>query len=316
VRPHLPERKRCIVVLSHDVDRPLDPLDLRPTLKLAAASLFGSARISSAWYGVTALGKGIHSLGTDRSARHWVFEELANEEQRRGFRSTFFLSPTSRFARNGSQFDVEYDIQEPRFRNVSRSLTERGFEIGLHVGYKTGANVRRLQNEKEMLEDVVDAPIFGSRHHYWHLGRPLWPALHAHGQAGLRYDSSTAFDEALGYRLSTALAFHPWNPELERPIDCVQVPTMLMDGAFFYEKGYSIEAALARVEALLDTLKRCEGIAAIDWHQETSLPKSKRFHRWGEAYLALLDLLAADSTVAVQTFAEVIGASTNQTHAS
>jgi hypothetical protein len=53
-------------------------------------------------------------------------------------------------------------------------------------------------------------------------------------------------------------------------------------------------------------LKRFEGVAAIDWHEYTSFPASKRYRRWGEAYLALLDQLAADPEIAVQTFDELV----------
>jgi hypothetical protein len=309
---HLPAGKKCILVLSHDVDRPLDPLNLGPTLKLAANSFVRGGSISSVWYGSIAAGKALHALGTDRTARQWLFDELADEEERRGFRSTFFVAPTSRFSKEGSYFDVEYDVRQPKFRNASLSLVERGFEIGLHVGYHTRGDVTRLRREKELLEDAVGTSVIGSRHHYWHLGRPPWPALQAHGDIGICYDSSMAFNDARGYRLGTAFPFRPWNPELERPIECLQIPTVLMDRD---ENGFSVEAALARLEGVLECLKRCEGIAAIDWHQETALPRSKRFRRLGQAYLASLDLLAADPQVAVRSFEQVITTFSSRTQA-
>jgi hypothetical protein len=302
-RLHLPPGKRCAVVLSHDVDRPLDPLDVAPTLGLAARSLARYGRLTSVWSAAVALGKAAAALRADRGGRHWVFDEVASEEERRGFRSTFFFASTSRFARCGSYFDVEYDLRHPRFRGVLRDLVARGFEVGLHVGYRAGTDAARVREEKAVVEEVAGAEVTGSRRHYWRLGRRPWPALEAHAAAGLRHDSSTSFAEARGYRLGIAFPFRPWNPDVQRAIDCVEVPTMLMDGSFFYKRGQRVDDALERTAQMLETLKRYEGVAAIDWHQETSVPLSGRFRDWGEGYLRLLDLLAGDSEIEVLTCA-------------
>jgi hypothetical protein len=79
-----------------------------------------------------------------------------------------------------------------------------------------------------------------------------------------------------------------------------------MDGALLYDPRATVEAALARIEQLVAALKRFEGVAALDWHEETSYPGSRRFRRWGECYLAVLDLLASDPEVAVITFDEAL----------
>jgi peptidoglycan/xylan/chitin deacetylase (PgdA/CDA1 family) len=295
----LPEGKRCVVVLSHDVDRPLDPTDLRPTLRLAASSLRRRPLRAPAYAGI-AVAQALVAAARHRGARRWVFKEVAAAEEERGFRSTFFFAATSRFQRRGSYWDVAYDVSGERYRRVCRELAAGGSEIGLHAGYGARDRQGQLEGERRLIEEVAGQPVLGTRHHFWHMARPFWPTLEAHAAAGLGYDTSVAFNEVPGFRLGAALPFRPWNPERQRAIPLVEIPTMAMDGAFFYREGTSVESAVAEVERLVGVLKRSEGTAALDWHQEASFPAPGPLKRWGEAYLAVLDLLAADPEVSVQ----------------
>ena len=294
----LPSGKRCAVVLSHDVDRPLDP----PALGRLGARRLPRSPLRS----VPTLARAAATIVRDPRARHWLFEEVVAAEARHGFRSAFFFASTSRFDRGGHRLDVAYEVGASPFRSLFQVLARNGTEVGLHVGYTAHERPDRVRQERERLEEVAGTDVRGSRHHYWHTGRPFWRTLAAHGEAGLAYDSSLAFEEAPGYRLGLAFPHRPWSPETRTPLSTVQVPPMAMDGAFFYDPAATVEGALGRVERLLTQLKRFEGVAALDWHQETSFPGSRRFRRWGEGYLALLDLLAADREVAVMTFAEAL----------
>ena len=199
-----------------------------------------------------------------------------------------------------------YEASAPRFSPVFRDLGARGFDVGLHISYGVLDDSRRLGAEKSLLERLVARPVLGSRHHFWHMTRPFWPTLEAHAEAGLAYDSSIAFNESPGFRLGIGLPFRPWNPLTEREIGTLQIPTVFMDGAFFYHPGATVASTLERVSAIVDTLKSYEAVAALDWHDYTSHPATSRaFRPWGEAYLEILDLLAADPEVAIETFPEI-----------
>jgi len=305
----LPPRKRCTVVLSHDVDRPMDAKFSAVLPQTAAAVLRGRHRGRAVAHGVVSAAQAVAASVQRPRPRRWIFHDLVDAEERLGFRSTFFLAPTSRFAATGHALDVAYDLSAPRFRTLCRFLREHGFEVGLHVGYSVGDDVERLVKEKQRLEDVSGAEVMGGRHHYWHVGYPFWKTLAAHAEAGLRYDSSIGFNDAPGFRLGIAFPYRPWNPLTQSAIGTVQIPPMAMDGAFFYRGDQEVNRAVAHVARLVEELKRWEGVAALDWHQETSLPTSRQFRPWGEAYLAILELLADDPEVAVQTFPEVLAAS-------
>lgn len=241
-----------------------------------------------------------------RGQRHWLFREVMEAEGRHNFRSTFLFAAGPSFSPGASPLDVYYDVSAPRFRRTFREIRERGCEIGLHVSYNARESAARIAGEKQALERAAGAEVLGCRHHYWHMKRPFWATLEDHARAGMAYDASVAFEHAPGFRLGVAFPFYPWNPEAERAVATLQIPTMAMDGGFFYRRGQTSEAVLAHVRGLLNNLKKYEGVAAIDWHEYTSFPGHSQFHEWGEAYLAILDLLASDSEIQVQNCAEAV----------
>jgi hypothetical protein len=304
-RSQLPADRRAAVVLSHDVDSPVDPGSPWHAASLALKNVRRGVRVGpSLAYAAGAFWYSGSSRVRDPHARHALFDDIVAEEERRGFRSTFFFAATSRFSPEGCRRDVGYDVTRPPFPETVRALRARSTPVGLHIGYLAHGNAARIAAERERLEDVVGEPVTGSRHHYYHLGRPAWAGLAAHAAAGLRVDSSICFNDVPGYRLGAALPFRPWNPRTQSAVGTVQVPTVLMDSMLFSPASPGLDAVLERVSGLLTTLKQFEGVAAIDWHEYTSYPGSRRYGPWGEGYLAILDLLAADPEIAVLTYEE------------
>ncbi len=297
-RRALPAGRRCVVALSHDVDRPIDPRDPRTEIGLALrGALRGVRPAEAAENAARRVARSGIALAT-REGRHWLFDEVVAEEARRGFRSAFYFAATHRYARGGHANDVGYDLRSPRMRAVARSLRERGTEVGLHIGYLAGGDATAIARERAIAEEASGGPVAGARHHYF-MPHPFWAALEAHGRAGLRYDTSVGFNEAPGYRLGIALPFRPFNPLTGRAVSCVQVPTFAMDAALFAAPGTDADAAVAHVERLVAALKAAEGVASLDWHDYSSYPGSRSHAAWGRAYLGVLDLLAADPEVAV-----------------
>ncbi len=307
----LPAGKKAMIALSHDVDEPIDPGDTKHNRRfqrelLARASsmaLRGKLRDS-----VSTL-RSLHKWSAKRrgakSERHWLFEEVLDCEQNHGFHSTFFFAVKTLYDRDGSLYDVAYDFDEPRFHAVYREIAARGSEVGLHISYNARESAARIEAERSALEQASARAVHGSRHHFWHMSRPAWRTLTDHGRAGLRYDTSIAFNEAPGYRLGIGFPFFPWDPENGRKIPTLQIPTFVMDGSLFQSPQSDAQSARAEFVELLEELKRHRGVAAIDWHVRTSYPGSRELEQMGRAYLEILEVLAADSEVAVGSCSEV-----------
>lgn len=302
--PILPNGKQAIVVLSHDVDEPLDPGHLRPHLRQAARALRNrkpalAAELTRKTFRAAAKARLRHH------DRHWLFREVTQAEANHGLRSTFFFATTSNADADAHYLDVRYRAADPKFKSAFRTIRDADSEVGLHISYLARESPKRIAAERAALEAAAELPVRGSRHHFWHMRRPFWPTLRHHADAGLQYDSSIAFNGAPGFRLAAALPFRPFDPETQTVIPSLQIPVMAMDGGFFYDPAAEVDAAVAHLARLLDTLKTNRGVAAIDWHARTSYPGSTAYRKWGQAYLELLKLLAADSDIAVLTAGEV-----------
>lgn len=306
IKGYLPEGKRCIIVLSHDVDSPIDPGNVRHLIWQAAMSVKDRKWQHAIYHGKPIISKLMKRMIRKNKDRHWLFREIMNTEEKYNFKSTFFFAPTCRTSLRGTDYDVSYDLRDPLFSDIIREIVERYFEIGLHIGYDAREGFEFIAEEKNNLEKVSGCRIISSRHHLWHMKKPFWPTLDDHARAGLLCDSSVAFNSAPGFRLGVALPFYPWNPLTKQKIPCLQIPPMAMDGGFFYHPGQTVEATLAHFMRLLNRLKQFSGTAAIDWHDYTSFPASEAYSLWGESYLAILDLLAKDREVCVLNCSELL----------
>jgi len=290
---------RCIVVLSHDVENPMAN-DYLHKLWLAGVALLNdrprgfAAEIRNAF---------LRGSSKDRPPQ---FGEITDAEEEVGFRSTFFFSAVSNC--EGHPLDNSYDVRAPYFRTVMQRLTERGWEVGVHLSYNARRSAAQIAAERERIEHVGGCKVLGSRHHYWHMSRPIWRTLEDHEKAGLAYDASLAFNERPGYRLGIAYPFYPWSPVSQRPVRTLQIPTACMDGSFFYDPSLTVDGFIEHFGTLLESLKRFNGVACVDWHEYTSVRTGTTFKKWGEAYLELLKLLASDHSVAVCSCAELLQA--------
>lgn len=293
---YLPEGKRAVVMLSHDVDMPIDPTDPLHPLWLTALAARNGRATRAARFGLE-VARAAWAMARGRRDRHDVFAEVLEAEWRAGVRSTFFFAVRSSAHARAHTLDVPYDLSRPVFRRAFALIRAYGAEVGLHLSYNARASHARMRRELETLRRLSGRDVIGNRHHFWHMRRPFWRTLDDHGRAGLSYDSSIAFNGRPGYRLGVAWPFHPWSPLSKRRVESLQIPSMAMDGAFFYNTAPDVPGTLARLEGLLATLKRYQGVAAIDWHVRTSWPGAERFAPWGEAYLGLLELIAADPEI-------------------
>lgn len=293
---------RATVVLTHDVDDPVDPGDVGHALWVMGAATL-KRRPRAALGHLRALPKTLWAKG--RRHQHWNFADVVALEAEYGCRSAFYFASTPWWWPGAAKWDVTYDVRSPAFRAAFDHLRDAGAEVGLHLSYRARDDLDLLKAERARLERASGGPVIGGRHHYWHMHKPFWRTLRDHGRAGLRYDTSVGFNDAAGYRLGVALPFRPFDPQNDALIDVVQIPTLLMDGNLLYDADREVGEALEHIDVLLDRLKTYEGTAAIDWHVRTAWPGAPRFERWAAVYRGLLERLAQDSDIDVRLPVEV-----------
>lgn len=86
----LPPGKRCVVVLSHDVDSPIDPVSPGHAAGVAWSNVRAARKpILSVAYAAGVAARALHWRAADPSARHRLFDAVMDAEEQCGFRSTF-----------------------------------------------------------------------------------------------------------------------------------------------------------------------------------------------------------------------------------
>jgi hypothetical protein len=299
--PRWPGGARAAIGLSHDVDRP----DKYAILRAAGSlQLPGPGRLP--WFAARTIRDLAHRL-VDRSPNDfWLFDDVVAAETELGLRSTFLFSVMPAYGPYGSTNDVLYDAAWPHLRRAMRRLRERGIEIALHASYNAHRHPARFVAERGRLVELSEGPVTGLRHHFWQMGSDVEATLRAHEAAGFAYDSSIAFNDAIGLRRGIALPYRPWDAIAGRALETWQLPVIALDSAAC--------AGSSTAEAAVDALWRgIEGVIAegglgvLDWHVRCSYPSNARYRLWAEAYIEVCRRLATRGDVWTTGLGEIAG---------
>lgn len=274
---------RFAVALTHDVDIPWRWT--RRGIRSAARRLEQAARSGDLRNAVREIrgltGIPLHRLrGTDPN---FSFRRVVEIERGHGAQaSTFFLLAAHRVVQDGPAPEV-YDRLRPR---VVETLLELGVEIGLHPSYTAAFDPALIAEEMGELERL-GATLAGARYHYLRVDPHVNLAPLA--ELGLTYDASLGYGGAPGFRAGTAHPFRPWDLELDRPVDLVEIPLAAMDVTFAEQQYLGLPARMAEplLMGLLDWAAEHGGGFSILWHTD-------RFDRatsggWDRLYARVLE---------------------------
>jgi hypothetical protein len=160
-----------------------------------------------------------------------------------------------------------------------RRLVAAGCEIGVH-GLDAWLDSARGHEELTEVARITGTAEVGVRMH-WLYGDEQSPA--ALEKAGFAYDSTSGYNETVGYRAGTTQVF--------KPLDAtrlLELPLHIMDTALFFPShlGLAPGEAKARVAGLVDHAARLGGTLTVNWHDRSLAPE----RRWARPYA---DLVAA-----------------------
>ena len=163
-------------------------------------------RIKKQWYHyLYYMRRGIHaqvrSFRERLSGRdpYFNFYRLMELEQEAGVRSTFFfLHETKR--KLHPNFMGRYLLWQKEVRAVIRELDAAGFEIGLHGSYYSYDDLRLMESEKHVLEDIVGHAVVSARQHHLNFKPGITWGIQS--RIGIKYDSTIGFSHKTGECLS------------------------------------------------------------------------------------------------------------------
>jgi hypothetical protein len=290
-----PRGKKFAIVLSHDVDTPLQrPAEYaryvlgrlrHGAFPMAARNVLGLAR---------AVYRFRQANPPPERDPNFRFEAWIELEQRLATKSCFYVAVTNCVEAFASPNDVAYDFRHPSILRELNSLIDKGWEVGLHASINARFQPGRFAVERGRLEKVLNGyMIRGVRHHYWAMDpdvpeRTLWD----HAAAGFAYDTSLGLNDVPGFRRSIAWPYQPFDPERGREVPILELPPTMMDGSVFYRPIDPDEAKL-RVRSHIQTTKRHGGAVVLDWHLEQM--NADRLQRAGPLLAEVLTDLVGDS---------------------
>jgi hypothetical protein len=272
------------VVLTHDVDDPLATLQHTPR---DVVRQLGGDLVRRRDARLTA--RRVRSLLGDPGADpNNTFDFLMDVSERHGLRSAFyFLAHRDERPRAGA-----YLYEHPWVRALIGRIARRGHEIGVHPSFPTYRDADRTREELERLQRVAQAEgvrqdEWGGRQHFLRWTNPdTWRNWEA---AGLAYDTTLAYSEAVGFRTGTCHPYRAFDLRERRPLNLREEPFQVMDVTLLSSMGLSLDAAR---EAVLDVAAQCRrhrGRLGILWHNNTLL-RTAREQQW---YASLIEAVTS-----------------------
>jgi hypothetical protein len=282
--PRLQRKPRSYeVVLTHDVDDPLATLQHTPrdVVRQLGGDLVRrrDGRLAA---------RRVRSLLGDRGRDpNNTFDLLMDVSERHGLRSAFyFLAHRDERPRTGP-----YLFEDAWVRGLIGRIARRGHEIGVHPSFPTYLDAELTRAELERLKRVAEAEgveqdAWGGRQHYLRWANPdTWRNWEA---AGLAYDATLAYSEAVGFRTGTCHAYRVFDLRARRTLDLREEPFQVMDVTLLSSMALSLDAAREETLQIAAQCRRHEGRLGILWHNNTLL-RSAREQQW---YAELIEAVA------------------------
>jgi hypothetical protein len=270
-----PEPRAPSVMLTHDIDEvglPPNATNFKSAIGHSVRRRRPDATLRDL---VSWLGQGVPTYVS-------LIRTIVRIDLDRGLTSTVFWKGSS-----AKPFDSGYDPADLRIRQTIEAVRAMGVENGVHPGYWTLDNPARLAEELSRLRSVLPAIPLGGRQHYLRWNPTMW--VHW-ADAGLSYDSSVGFPDAVGFRAGTCIPYKPWSFTTNRQLDIVEIPLIAMDVALRASRNSADES----YQKLLQSFERCVdvgGIFALLWH-----PRSLVYREYGDLYPRVVEALAARTT--------------------
>ena len=286
----IPAGHRFIVCLTHDIDHP------RARYHKCDHTMFGflyRALVGS----VINFCRGRRSLR--QVAINWkaafslplVFAGLSKDfwdqldqymDLERDLGSTFFVIPTKgdtgldshgrTKAKRASRYALA-DIAEEL-----KKLLSANREIAVH-GIDAWRDSAKGRNECERIQEITGAAEVGVRMHWLYFNLQAPRTIE---DAGFAYDSTSGYNETIGYRSGTAQVFKYLNAD-----HLLELPLHIMDTALFYPSHMNLsdEQAEAAMRPLIENAMRFGGVLTVNWHDRSLAPE----RLWVAPYRNLLE---------------------------
>jgi hypothetical protein len=185
-------------------------------------------------------------------------ESVIRQEQALGVRSSFQVAVGHRH-----RSDVNYHIECAAVRQRLSSVLRYDFDLCLHGSYRSTDNIEWYVEEAKRLTYHLAKPI-GSRQHY--LSFDYDRLFTAQEMAGIEFDMSLGYPDAVGSRAGFSFPFFPYCIAEDRPYKVLEIPLALMDVTVRSYLGLKGQRAWELIRQTVGDVSEVRGCVSVVWH--------------------------------------------------
>ncbi len=182
-----------------------------------------------------------------------------------------------------------YSLRSSYMKKILYLCRAYGFSYGLHCSYLSGLFPKRIKEEKEILDRLLNQNIISSRHHFLAQREP--EDLYTLFDSGIKHDYSMAYVKRAGFRLGTCRPVRFINPNTRTLSELTMHPLTIMDVTLSRKDCMNLnyEEAEAYAHKLIRQVAHHRGELNLLWHNEQFAPS---VHPWqGKLYSSILNLI-------------------------
>ena len=248
-----PDGKKFAVCLTHDVD------EIKKTYQWISRPLRYLVRRDFSGFKSQVKSLQLKFRGIEP---YYTYDDIIWIEQQLGAKSTYFIlkerGNASLFSKKTWYlYGRNRSLQSPEMQALIKKLLANGDEVAIHGSYFSFKDPGVLKEEIQELEQIIHEKVIGTRQHNLNLEIPAtWNYQTA---AGLAYDTTLGFKDAIGFRWGTSFPFYPNCGE--KPLTLLEIPLIIMD--ICLEGSQSKESDCLRIA---DEVKQYHGVLNLLWH--------------------------------------------------
>lgn len=184
-----------------------------------------------------------------------------------------------------SQYDKAINYHSEEFRGLLKHLGDYA-KVGLHASYVSFDEPKKVEIEKQRLEQIMNRTIVRNRSHFLRMRLPM--TYRVLMRAGIEHDYTMGYAEVSGFRagISTPYPFFDLNTDSEMLLTIH--PFAVMDATLRRYQHLGPEEAWPVLKQLMDEVARVRGTFSSIWHNE-NLSEMFGWEGWRSVYEQMLD---------------------------
>lgn len=187
-----------------------------------------------------------------------------------------------------SKFDLSLGAKHQEIGKLFSQL-HSNFVIGLHPSYASKDSLQTIEREKGKLESLLGQEVIHSRQHFLRMSLPATYRYLA--EAGINYDYSMGFHDAVGFRAGTAYPFRFFDLHANEALKIRLQPSIVMDSALNHYMNMTTEDAKKSLSEVIESMKMTGGFFTSIWHNH-SLSEREEWEGWSDVFKSMAQNLS------------------------